>query len=135
MLVPRIILTISAFLFGVAPLLVDLSTSHVFNADWPPHARFHIVWLLGMLAMAGVVTVIGAWTVNPGQKLYMKLTTLPGWLVLVPFFVAALLIETYGGSLSGLPNSPKVFGLDGNVVLFSVSAVFQGSASVMVWRR
>lgn len=135
MLAPRIFLTISAFLFGVAPLLVDLSTSHVFNADWPPHARFHIVWLLGTLAMAGFVTAIGAWTVKPDQKLLMTLTTLPGWLALVPFFVAAILIKTYGGSLSDLPDSPKVFGLDGNVVLFSVSAVFQGSASIMIWRR
>ncbi|MEO0550088.1 MAG: DUF6640 family protein [Pseudomonadota bacterium] len=135
MLAARICLTISAFLFAAGPIWVDLSTSHVFNADWPPHARFHMVWLLALLAVAGGVTVLGAWLIKRHQTLAMKLVILPGWAVLVPFFVAVLAVETYGGSLSDLADAPKVLGLDGNIFGFSLSAIFQGAASYLIWRQ
>lgn len=135
MLIIRICLSISVVLFAVGPLFVDLSASHVFNADWPPHARFHMVWLLGLLAVAGLVTLVGAWRVKEHQTMALKLITLPGWLVLLPFFIAVFSVGTYGGSLSDVPDAPKVLGLDGNIFGFSLAVIFQGTASLLAWRR
>lgn len=135
MLLARISLTISAFLFSVGPVVVDLSSSHVFNEAWPPHARFHMVWLLAVLALAGLVTFAGAWLIKTEQSKLFRLITLPGWMVLIPFFVAVFTIGAYGGSLSDMPDAPKVFGLDANIFGFSLSAIFQSVATYSAWQR
>ncbi|MEO1582579.1 MAG: DUF6640 family protein [Pseudomonadota bacterium] len=135
MLPARISLTISALLFSVGPTVVDLSPSHVFNDAWPPHARFHMVWLLAVLAVAGLATFAGAWLIKDDQVKLFRLITLPGWLVIIPFFAAVLTVGAYGGSLSDLPDAPKVLGVDGNIVGFSISAIFQAIASFYAWRR
>ncbi len=135
MLLARVSLTISAFLFSVGPVVVDLSSSHVFNDAWPPHARFHMVWLLAVLAVAGLATFAGAWLIKTEQSKLFRLITLPGWMVLIPFFVAVFTVGAYGGSLSDMPDAPKVFGLDGNIFGFSLSAIFQSIATYSAWQR
>ena len=135
MLLARISLTISAFLFAVGPVVVDLSSSHVFNEAWPPHARFHMVWLLAVLAVAGLATFAGAWLLKADQSRLFRLITLPGWMVLIPFFVAVLTIGAYGGSLSDMPDAPTVLGIDANIFGFSLSVMFQSVATYSVWHR
>ncbi|MEO1749845.1 MAG: hypothetical protein AAFR27_14750, partial [Pseudomonadota bacterium] len=99
------------------------------------HARFHMVWLLAVLAVAGLATFAGAWPIKDDQVKLFRLITLPGWLVIIPFFAAVLTVGAYGGSLSDLPDAPKVLGVDGNIVGFSISAIFQAIASFYAWRR
>mgnify|MGYP003676078767 CR=1 FL=1 len=135
MILARISLTISAFLFSVGPIVVDLSSSHVLNEAWPPHARFHMVWLLAVLAVAGLATFAGAWLLKADQSRLFRLITLPGWMVLIPFFVAVLTIGAYGGSLSDMPDAPTVLGIDANIFGFSLSVIFQSVATYSVWHR
>ncbi|MEM9172991.1 MAG: DUF6640 family protein [Pseudomonadota bacterium] len=135
MLTIRICLSISVILFAFGPLFVDLSASHVFNATWPPHARFHMVWLLGLLGFAGLITTVGVWRIKEHQTMAIRLITLPGWLVLLPFFIAVFSVGTYGGSLSDVPDAPKVLGLDGNIFGFSLAVIFHGAATFLAWRR
>ena len=135
MILARISLTISAFLFSVGPIVVDLSSSHVLNEAWPPHARFHMVWLLAVLAVAGLATFAGAWLLKADQSRLFRLIILPGWMVLIPFFVAAFTIGAYGGSLSDMPDAPTVLGIDANIFGFSLSVIFQSVATYSVWHR
>jgi hypothetical protein len=53
-------LLITATLLGtiVGPVLADWNESHVFNPEWPPHARFHEV---AYLCMAVGFSVVGLW--------------------------------------------------------------------------
>ena len=55
--ISRVLITIATLVYGVIPVLVDISETHAFHPDWPPHARFHMVWLLGTNSTLAVLTL------------------------------------------------------------------------------
>lgn len=54
----RLLITFAVIATLVGPIGADLNASHVFNPEWPPHARFHSV---ASLAMTVGFSVIALW--------------------------------------------------------------------------
>lgn len=95
----------------------DLNRTHVFNPDWPPHARFH--------GAAGWGTVTGSqllalWLIwHPGRgsterDLAIKTAALLPTIAWIPFFPA---LATPGTSVEDQPGQlPRVAGVPANLV-------------------
>ena len=128
----RILLTIAAVQYGLVPLIIDLSPSHVFHAEWPPHARFHMVWLLSLSASMGVFAVWLTWWKSRQYEHYLRLACVPGFIVLGSFFLATLLITSYGGALANPAHEITIAGIDGNLFAFSIALVLQGTGTAMI---
>ena len=134
-MVARILLTIAALQYGVVPLIIDLSPSHVFHADWPPHARFHMVWLLTLSTSIAMFAIWLVWWKSREDNRYMQLACIPGFIVLVSFFVAASLMQNYGGALADPAHQMKIAGIDGNLFAFSIALILQTAGAALVLSR
>ncbi len=133
--VARVLLTITAIQYGIMPLFADLSETNVFHADWPPHARFHMVWLLGFgLSLAAYVMAL-VWFPSRNRLPNLWQASLLGFLPLLGFFAAFLSLDSYDGSLSAIVGREPRFGLEGNLISFSIAFVLQTIALIIVWRR
>ena len=115
----RIIMTLATLMYGVIPPLVDLTESHVFHPDWMPHARMHMVWLLGTnTAIAGVAIYL-LWLHKSGLAVGVHLAGVLGLCVYGGFMLSAFTTPLYGGSMSDAGGMPPVFGVDANILAFS----------------
>ena len=61
-MISRILITVVTFLYGIAPLFADLNVTHVLHPEWTPHARFHMVWLLGTNTSIAVLALWLLWS-------------------------------------------------------------------------
>lgn len=57
----RLLFTLAAIGMPVGAHLADLSPSHIYNPNWPPHALFHNGQTLGMSILLGLMTLVFAW--------------------------------------------------------------------------
>jgi hypothetical protein len=129
----QILLTVTALEF-FGPILRDFNASHAWNPDWDPHARYHLVWQLATMGMSGTANLWLIWfrkplsTANLWLSVIWQLTTIGG------FWVALLLVPTYGGRVT-MPNIHMyIFGIDENVVAFTVLGVLLLVAIAMLAR-
>ncbi|HEY3658405.1 MAG TPA: DUF6640 family protein [Steroidobacteraceae bacterium] len=60
-LLSRILYTIVALGMPLGAHRADYSKTHIFNARWPPHAKFHTGQTLMMSFLLGVMTIFFAW--------------------------------------------------------------------------
>ncbi len=95
----------------------DLNRTHVFNAAWPPHARFH--GAAGWATVAGL-QVLTLWLLwRPGQRwterdLAVKTAALLPTIAWLPFFPA---LATPGTAVEDEPGHlPRVAGVPLNLV-------------------
>ncbi len=123
--IASVLLTLTAIVFGVIPLLVDLSPTHVLHPAWSPHARFHVVWQISMGFMLGLLAVLLIWWPGPQRRLRLKLGSILGCIALGGFVVAALTRGLYGGEFSEPGGVPPVGGIDANVLAFTPTIVIQ----------
>lgn len=132
MFLGRILLTVALLSTLFGPIGADWNDTHVFNPNWPPHAKFHSA--AGLFVTAGF-SLIGLW-------LLWRISTdfLPQLLVAaaVPLlawgtFFLALLVP--GAGVEDDPGTlPRVAGLPINVL---VALVFSATAMVgyLICRR
>ena len=128
----RILLTIAAVQYGLVPLVIDLSPSHVFHNEWPPHARFHMVWLLSLSVSVGSFVVWLIWWKSTQDNRYLRIACIPGFMVLGSFFVATMLIRYYGGALADPAHQISIAGIDGNLFAFSIALALQVAGTVLI---
>ena len=112
----KIVITVATLLYGVLPLLADLSDTHVLNPSWPPHARFHLVWFLGSAALIAVLALWLLWV--RGE---IVLAAAVGLCVLAGFWIAAATKSLYGGALAdgGAPEE-ELGAVAANAVFFGL---------------
>jgi hypothetical protein len=128
-------LIISAFIVAVAPIFPDISPSHLFNEDWPPHARFHMAWLLALMFVLGSLTIAGAILIPDNQLALLRTVAFLPWLVLIGFITAVFTVDLYGGSINAYENEVMVIGLNGNSFGFLVASIFLTAAHISLWRK
>ena len=58
MLLGKLLLTFTIVSVAMGPLTADLNNTHIFNPDWPPHARFHNA--VGLFSSIGFA-LLGLW--------------------------------------------------------------------------
>jgi MFS family permease len=120
-LTARLLLTVGTVMYSFVPLVVDLTETHVFHPDWPGHARFHMVWLLGMLLGVGLAALYFVWRRSEDETTSIRLGGVLGLISLGAFFVSAATAGLYGGTLSDAGGVPDLDGLNVNVLAFSVA--------------
>ena len=134
MIISCVLMTLAAIQYGLVPPLVDLSDSHVFHPEWPPHARFHLVWLLAVNSTVAAVVLKLIWWPGPNRAANIKIAGWLGLIVLSGFYVALMSIDGYGGAMSDVADPPKMFGIDGNTFGFSIAAVLQVLGLMLIYR-
>ncbi len=99
----------------------DWNDSHVFNENWPPHARFHSVVLLFTLLALGLVCLWLLWKKSSEKLSHCFVAAALPFFYWGNFFTALLIpgtsVEDKAGTL------PTVFGFPLNIVVaFSLVA-------------
>jgi hypothetical protein len=67
-LISRLVFTASAVGLTLGAHIADLSSSHMFNQRWPPHAKFHTGQTLSMSVLLSVLTIFFAWRKTSDQR-------------------------------------------------------------------
>jgi hypothetical protein len=83
LLIIKILLTVATLGYSAIPAKFDSDETHLKNASWDPHARFHIVWQVGSYVYLALIALYLIWT--SGSE------TGPLWLA------ALLAAAAYGG--------------------------------------
>ena len=123
--IAAVLLTLTAVIYGVIPLIVDISPTHILHPAWSPHARFHVVWQISVNTMLGLLTVLLIWWPGVNRPLRLKLGALFSCIALGGFVVAAVTRQLYGGSFSEPGGVPPVDGMDANVLVFTPTIAIQ----------
>ena len=91
---------------GVATIALDMNRTHASNPVWLRHARFHVVWQTGIVAVLAVMEIVLLYSTHPlpSERFYLVvvLTSVP----VAAFFAALVTRRIYGGALSdpnGIP--------------------------------
>lgn len=115
-MIAKVLITLATLVYGFVPLVVDLSDTHVFHPDWTPHARLHMVWLLGTGASLALLSLYLLWVRNQ-----LVLSAMLGLCVMAGFWLAVLSRGLYGGSLTEAGGvEMTTLGVEGNSFAFSV---------------
>jgi len=118
-------LTLTAVIYGLIPLIVDISPTHILHPAWSPHARFHVMWQISVGTMLALLSVLLIWWPGTQRALRLKLGALLGCIALGGFVVAALTRNLYGGQFSEPGGVPPVGGIDANVLAFTPTIAIQ----------
>ena len=117
MRISRLVLSGAAIGTMAGTARADLNTSHVFNPDWPPHARFHSVAGWGSIAGSQLLALWLLW--RPGRhadddEVATKIAALLPAIAWVPFFPA---LATPGTAVEDEPGHlARVAGVPVNLV-------------------
>ena len=144
----RGLMSVATLMYGVVPLVVDLTETHVFHPDWPAHARFHMVWLLAQLTLTAGLALVLIWRKPPpGDALALasgapearlariRLAAGLGFISLGSFYTSAITAPLYGGALAEPGGVAPVWGLDANLVSFSAALVLLLAGLWLAHRR
>ena len=88
-LIGRILMTMATLMYGLIPPFVDLTETHVFHPDWTPHARMHMVWLLGTNSTLAVVALFFLWLYRENSAFGVRLAGVLGLCVYGGFMLSA----------------------------------------------
>ena len=119
----KYITTFCLIVGGVVPLIVDISSSHLFNPDWDAHARVHEVWRLSTNFLIFGLGIYLLWV-----KKNEVLSALLSLCIHLGFIFSAATMSLYGGAATGegIPE-PFIIGIPLNVFMFSAMFLIQST--------
>ena len=127
----QVLLTVTALEF-FGPILRDINATHALNPEWVGHARLHLIWLLAFMGLSGVANLWLVWFRRPFEVRNLWLSVAWQACNLGGFWVAVVLAPAYGGLVTMPDTHVHVFGIDENVVAFTVlSALLLAAAAVL----
>jgi hypothetical protein len=113
----RILVTLGLLMFGLGVPILEINATHVFNPQWPAHARLHEVW---QLATNSSLALLCLWLVWIRHEL--RLAAILSTLVTGGFFVAYALRDGYQGSMVLTDGSEKsLLGLNLGLAAFGLA--------------
>ena len=115
----RVLMSLATLVYGLIPPVVDLTETHVFHPDWTPHSRMHMVWLLVTNSSLAALALNYLW--RSVDAAGVRMAGILGLCVYGGFMVSAAAIPLYGGALSDRGGVPPVFGIDANIVTFTLA--------------
>lgn len=124
----KILISLGVLVYLVLIPFLEINESHVFNAQWPAHARFHEVWQLTTHMMLGVMALWLAWfkqqiIISAGISIAIM-----GGVLFAHIFEA-----DYGGSVLSGNTSQTVMGLE--LAAFAAALVIVMSVIAIVLDR
>ena len=104
----RACLTASGLINAICPYIFDWSRTHVFNPNWPPHAKFHNGQTMSTGAALGLLTLYYTWrsTTPAANNDSLRTAAITGSL----YFFTALSAMLYPGSAGVDPEFEAEFG-------------------------
>jgi len=122
----KALLTLGILIYGLLVPILEISSTHVFNPNWPAHALLHEVWQLITNTLLGLYCLWLIWV-----KRKVVLPSLIGMLITGGFLVAYLLKGLYGGSMVHTDGSEiSLLGMNAGVMVFGL--VFMGYAAALL---
>jgi hypothetical protein len=115
----QLLLSLTAFEF-FGPIVRDYNATHALNPAWVGHARFHLIWLLGFMGMSGIANLYLVWVRRPFDVRNLWLSFAWQACNLGGFWIAVVLAPAYGGAVTVPETHVYIFGLDENVVVFTI---------------
>jgi len=107
----RLLISLATLLTGVVPWLTDWNDTHVFNPQWPPHARFHGAVSIALSTALSPVALWLLWRRSADPAAAATVAALIPAAYWGPFFAAALLpgagIEDPGRRLRRIAGVPS----------------------------
>lgn len=100
-------ITLGVLFYLVVIPVLEWNQSHVFNEQWPPHARFHEVWQLTSNIALGVAVLWLSWF-----RSQIKIAAMISCCVMGGVIVSHLLSGHSGGSVQSGNISKYILGLD-----------------------
>lgn len=62
----KILLTFLAVFTAVSPYIADWNTSHIYNPDWPPHAKFYNAQTVTLAVLMAAMAIFFIWRSKRG---------------------------------------------------------------------
>jgi hypothetical protein len=131
----RFLLTVVLVSTALSSVAADWNTGHLFNDDWPPHARFHDFSLLQLLCGVCVLGLWLLWRRSPEPEIGVRVAALIPIIYRSAFFYTTFLIP--GTSLSVYPGEapPQILGIPFYPsVLFSLVSIILAIVGYWLFR-
>lgn len=123
--ISRILLSVVLVSTAVVAVAVDWNTTHIFNPEWHPHAKFHDVVMLWLLSGMSIMALWLLWRRSAEPDIGYTVAMLVPVVFYLPFFFATLVIP--GTSLQAdLKEAPPMVAgvpIHINAVIAAVSVV------------
>ncbi len=85
---------LTSLVFGLLIPILEINQTHLFNSEWPSHARLHEAWQLITNTAISALALYLAWT-GKAPKIAIVLSLIIG----LSFLTAFALGGSYGGSM------------------------------------
>jgi len=85
---------LSVIIFVVVIPFLEVSPTHIFNPEWPSHARLHVAWQLMTNAALSMLALGCVWGAR-SPRIGISIALIP----IVSFLMSFALKSGYGGSL------------------------------------
>lgn len=121
----RILLSVVLVATAVVSVAVDWNTTHIFNPEWHPHAKFHDLVMLWLLSGMSIVALWLLWRRSTEPDIAYTFAMLVPVIFWAPFFFVTLVVP--GTSLQAdLKESPPIVAgipIYPNVAVAAVSVI------------
>ena len=103
----KLLITVGVVFYLIVIPMLEWNNSHVFNAEWPPHARFHEVWQLVTNMLLGVFVLWLAWF-----RMQITTSAIISSAIMGGVIISHVLSSYIGGSVQSGNITKHVLGLD-----------------------
>lgn len=115
----KVFITLCLAIFGILVPVLEIGPTHVYNPQWPEHARLHEVWQLITNCAFAAFALWLAWVRNN-----LRLASGIGLIIVGGFLAAYLIRATYGGSMRHTDGTElTVLGVNSAVLVMVIAAV------------
>jgi hypothetical protein len=132
----RTFMTILWISVAVGPIAADFNSTHLFNPDWPPHAKLHMMTVFSSAVALGLFGLYLCWAPAKSRLDSLRLSALLGTLYTTGLIVATLTMPFYGGSLYWKDLEPRAADVgDENLIVFLCTAAVFTLLLIVLYRR
>jgi hypothetical protein len=120
----RIFMTILWISVAVGPIAADFNPTHLFNPDWPPHARFHMMTVFTSAVAIALFGLYLCWGPAKSRLANLRAGAVLGTLYTVSLLVATFTMPMYGGSLYWRDTELRPVSIaDENLIVFACTTI------------
>ena len=122
----RAALTVAVSVLGVLVPYLEYSPTHIFNPDWPGHAKLHDVWQLLTNSTFAAAAVFLAWT-----RADLRLAARLGLVAPAAFLISFFTMDLYGGSMVNSDGTELRFGsVNASLVMMLIVSAVLGYIAI-----
>ncbi|MDP6437042.1 MAG: hypothetical protein QGG46_07400 [Gammaproteobacteria bacterium] len=129
-------MTVLWILVAVGPIAADFNATHLFNPDWPPHARFHMMTVFTSAVAIALFGLYTCWGPAKSRLDSLRLGAILGTVYTISLLVAAFTMPMYGGSLYWIDTKLRPISItDENLIVFASTTLIFLILLVVLFRQ